>query len=238
MIPIVVIGVIAALDWVVGLFRRPTSSWTIEEERERNRYLRSRVLAIIGSEAENIATPANRQNEWSGASLAQREIILANLFAELQGIMGTSANPRLEWRNSGNLGLFFRNHTWIGMGHSSHFSLNRSILSEDLAVRAFRIIAHEVRHAYQWEAVRRPGTHRVANVTSDAWRANFNSQIRPGWPNALHIESPIEWDAYYFAGQITRNSQFRNHTVAPAPPAPLRLLEPILYRSWYVTRWW
>jgi len=204
----VVSGLIIARDWIVGLFRRPTSSWTIEQERARNRVLRAAVIAITGSEMEGIATPTARQNAWSAANNAGRRTILTNLLAELQGIMGTSLDPQITWRTSGSLGLFHHDHSWRGSGYSARLSFNESILNYAEAVRAFRIISHEVRHAYQFESGLQPGTHRVSQQTSEVWRRNHNAPVPQGtfahgFPSPAHMRSPIEFDAYFFTGQIT-----------------------------------
>ena len=69
-----------------------------------------------------------------------------------------------------------------------------------------QFVAHEARHAYQWESFNNPGRHIVSNRTMDRWRENWLHNLNDaGWPDPDHVRQPIEWDAYYFTDQITRN---------------------------------
>jgi len=136
---------------------------------------------------------------------------LTNLLAELQVIMKTSVNPQIEWdRHTGTspLGGFHSALIWTRNGYSSSISVNTHVLTYTDAVEAFRVISHELRHAYQFEAGRRPGTHVISQQTSDIWRRNHNSPVPQGvfvngWPSREHMRSPIEFDAYFFTGHIS-----------------------------------
>jgi hypothetical protein len=215
-----------------SVFGRPVSSWTIEEERERNIWQKAEVQRIMNLSNFNDAQ-WNRYSNDEASWKANRERILNEFLAELQIVLNTSVraeidfNPRLS-RNGQFRTSYRRPYSGIVVIRNT----------DTTRLTGLRTVAHELRHGYQRESFDNPGRHRVADETNQAWRRNWRSQVSRGYPNALHMESAIEWDAYYFAGQITRYSQFRNHTPDGAPLAPLRLLRPINYLSWYETRWW
>jgi len=145
------------------------------------------------------------------------------VLAELQAIMGTSVNPTIQWVTTGSLGGFPSNASWPGSGFSGTVRMNTSLLTESDPIRAFRVVAHELRHGYQFEAYNSPGRHIVSNRTIERWEFGWNNQVPQGaigpdgWPQPAHMRSIIEWDAHYFAGQIRRNQYGR----------------PDYYLSWY-----
>jgi len=205
------------------------SSHSIEDERRENIRQRNLVRA-------EIYCPTRNQTAWNRLNQTQRQALLTRLMAELQVIMGTSVNPQIEWFRNGD-----RANDPAGGFHSSRNSISINLdrfTTTNGRREVLHAVAHELRHAFQYESFRNPDMHIVAQQTNRAWQVNWFRMISPGWPNAWHMESAIEWDAYMFTGFIDRNRQFRNHTRPGEPLAPLRLLEPINYLSWYETRWW
>lgn len=59
-------------------------------------------------------------------------------------------------------------------------------------------ITHELRHAYQHQAVDNPENFVVTEETIDVWETNFDNYISPSTDFDLYQEQPVEVDAREF----------------------------------------
>ena len=207
------------VNWFLGLFRTPTSPYTLAQEREENWWQRGEVVRIIGSATFN-------QDAWNtgataAARLANRQQLLNQLLRELQVEMGTRIRPAIQWFNNSE------STTWgyysvdggARLGNSTRrmtansVYLNTSRITDQNRLTMLRLVAHEARHAYQWESYRNPGRHIVSNQTNSEWYHSIRNQVAQGtfangFPSEAHMRTPIEFDAYHFSGHISR-TRFR-----------------------------
>jgi len=160
------------------------SSFTFASQRETD--LRLQRLAANAVENQRIA--------WNNASnQAQRETVLTNLFNSVRSLMGIThpgVTLSLEVINGG---LF---NTETGAIRIDNRPNSISILNT---------VVHELRHAYQWEAVRY-NRHVVTDETRNAWRDNMPPNYTfPIIENGIltnagpYLSQPVEFDAIMFS---------------------------------------
>jgi len=120
------------------------------------------------------ALEAKYQSIWRNAkTVEQKQAVLTAFLAELQQMMGTSANPNINFTHTtGYAGLYSPGT------HSISVNMNhRWFNSPD----ALKVIMHEVRHAYQAEAagignIPRNHNHQVSDERARIWKDNWNAQ--------------------------------------------------------------
>jgi len=118
--------------------------------------------------------------QWRAArTVEQKQAVLTNMLAELQAIMGTNANPQIDFVRVGarEYAGLYRPGTHTIVINMNHAWFN----SPD----ALGVLMHEVRHAYQAEATGlAPGHYNPNHIVSperaqiwrDTWRAgNFDT---------------------------------------------------------------
>ena len=67
-------------------------------------------------------------------------------------------------------------------------------------------VSHELRHAYQREAIDHPTDYMVSQETIDSWQNTFDNYIDPNVDMKKYRSQDVEVDARDF--QINRNSVF------------------------------
>lgn len=90
---------------------------------------------------------------------------------------------------------------------SRQVRLNERSIQELSYEEMMEVLAHEMRHAYQHEAIRRPGDFTVSKDTVIAWQKNFSNYIDPRKEPQRYDEyrrQPVEEDAFGFSKDIAR----------------------------------
>ena len=179
----------SAIFW---MFRGLLGGITLWEQRTRDLLLQAQAANEI----------ASRRTQWSRANTdaaqAIRESVIRDLFVVVRRLMGiTHPGVRLVFR--GNEELDGRGGGFCTV--SGEISINR----ERIDIEVLQTVVHELRHAYQWEAVHY-NRHVVTNATRNAWRENMPPNythpiVESGFlSNAgAYLSQPLEFDAIMFS---------------------------------------
>jgi len=170
--------------------------------------------------------PRFSQAAWDAATPEEREKIIEEYYAEVQRIMGTNANPDIEFvdiedtidpvtgmplttygsyndqtnkitLNSKLLQNTVEDSLMFPTSNSLNFPYSSSSKDRE---NVMRTIAHETRHAYQHESVANPSKNIVSDETVKQWSANFKDYRNSEKHGLESYESqPVEYDAKKFA---------------------------------------
>ena len=189
-----------------------TTTATSDKEKAENKRQKDTVKKIIEKSKYSISA----WNKGTGtARTNNRKALLNQLIVELQKTMGTSAKAKIEWFDSSeeNFGGFYSAFSGVPIGKSGRTtSANTMYINVDRLGKypnILRYVAHELRHCYQYESFVTPGKHITTTTTNNKWKGNYpgvGTYNNKKWPDKGHVQQPVEWDAYYFAGQISKTS--------------------------------
>jgi hypothetical protein len=184
------------IDFIKDAFRRPgkwdpiepapaPKVYTLEQERAADLRMRNESLSLI----------KEYENKWRAARTEEeKRVLLSNYLADLQKIKGTSARSDINFVSLGKDEGRYN-------PHQKRISLNKDLLSKPEGIKLFKIVAHEVRHAYQNEAVKGGVNHPVSEETKQLWKNNMDFYIDPRWGGYdAYYNQPIEADAFWFSG--------------------------------------
>lgn len=187
----------AFLSWIKSIFgggkkpggKKPGAGRakpTPASEREADNRMRNEALVKL----------REYENKWRAAKTEAEKIALLNDFlAEMQKILGTSANPKVNVVPlRGANGSFQPSGMWI--------SINRDRLNAPDSIGLLKTIMHEARHAYQYEAAFRGKHPAVTDETRKQWKDNFDNYKNASTHGYdVYYNQPIERDAFWFAWQ-------------------------------------
>ncbi len=175
--------------------RRPDHNNTTTQAQElaADDQIRREIMYLLNDPRFSVA-------RWQNASVEERRQIIQEYLNEVSRIYGLQdVNLQIDWRTYeyGEDGTF----TLGSYDHSTHtVSLNEDILQGNLEdcdpLALFGTVAHELRHAYQHEAIDHPGDFMVSEETLDRWQFNFNHYIED--PYEAYRRQPVEQDARSF----------------------------------------
>ena len=171
-------------------------------ERAADLKMQEQYLALLEEERFSRAV-------WDAATEEERKALLQKFYVEVQGILGTSAEVELHF---GRLGLVdnskprSQENTYRGgqyLDSENRVEINTDMMMDsELGYQSYRLIAHELRHCYQYETTSNSWSHNVSKITREIWA---NNQLPENIKSVENGEDeyrtqPIEWDAYGFAG--------------------------------------
>lgn len=147
---------------------------------------------------------------WRTADDEGRKQILQEFLAELQKVMGTHAVPVIDFYENGEPGA----RVAYADSSTREIHLNTAYINKYNRIEILRIVAHENRHVYQFEAtsgwyysendegelIKTEVNHIVTQRTRDAWVRGFNNQVDAREDREGYRTSPHEWDALGFPG--------------------------------------
>lgn len=169
---------------------------TSEQEHACDERMREDINTLLGQDRFSEST-------WAAASVEERKEILEAFMAEVAGILGVevASSITFTWDDDSdgmlNYGAYshgsrsVRINEWI-LGH----------MSPDESYHLMTTIVHELRHAYQHNAVDHPERYQVSKETIDAWKHSFDTYAEEkakGYEAYRNIV--VERDARRFAGQ-------------------------------------
>jgi hypothetical protein len=134
---------------------------------------------------------------WDNADLDERMKILQEFYDESQKIMGTDAEPNINFEEVPNI-----NGQYSPTTNTVTIPPSR-ITASDGYIR-LKTVMHELRHCYQWESVEDPDAHIVDEDTRKAWKDNWYNYVDSNADRTGYYQQPIEWDAFNFATQYDR----------------------------------
>ena len=170
-----------------------------EQEKAADERMKADIAALLAS------NPKYSESNWKNASVDERKQILNDLLVDVQRLMGMNVvNGGIHWTNTGpssdgtiNMGAY--------QDGTRSVRINQYILENYSAAESYHLtttIVHELRHAYQHEAIRHPDQFQVTRETIDAWKESFRTYAREqakGYEAYRNII--VERDARSFAGQ-------------------------------------
>jgi len=200
------------LAWLGSLFKKqPTGqkppSYTLDQERTNTFSLQDKCF--------NYLVGDYTYSKWELHTSSKRKQLLEQLYANIQKTMSTSISG-LRWESYGSSGDIRGGYAYQGGQPSNVMTLNEDLLSDAASsYELLRTVIHEVRHAFQQEAVLGLNNHVVCKNTINAWARNLPSNAKgyisgsPGYfdntpPNRnieKYVTQAIEWDAKCFSKQ-------------------------------------
>ncbi len=161
---------------------------TQEEENAQDKYLKEQIAAIL-------AKSEYSQTSWDAADTEERKEMLNNFMNEISSIYGVTPNQTINFTNTPP------SDGTINYGSYSHGSqtvnINQYII--DNYSNSYNImtstIVHELRHAYQHQAIENPEKFIVTQETIDIWECNFDNYVSSGDDFDLYREQSVEVDA-------------------------------------------
>ena len=121
----------------------------------------------------------------------------------MEAILGVTISGNIVWDNKPpqngmiNYGAYYPG--------SNQVHINQYLLENYNSAESYHLmttITHEMRHAYQYAAVKNPDKYRVTKETVDAWKESirtYDREQKKGYEAYRNIL--IEKDARWFAGQ-------------------------------------
>ena len=147
--------------------------------------------------------PQYSKEAWKNATEDERKNILSNFIVDINEIMGTNVNRRVNFVSLKNQDGS-DNTTTRGQYSSSTNSvtINTNYLGRSDSYQIMQTMIHEMRHCYQHTAVEHPEQFMVSGETLEKWRYNFSHyKDADTYGYDSYVQQPIEWDAKNFAKQ-------------------------------------
>ncbi len=142
---------------------------------------------------------------WTFASVDERKRILQDYMTAVITIYGLQhVAAEITWANDAT--YTERSITWGYYSPDTRtVTLNERALSDDISTwdcyELIGTVSHELRHAYQHEAIENPAEFMVSEETVEAWRNNFpgyGEYISSSQDYQRYRDQPIERDARSF----------------------------------------
>jgi hypothetical protein len=152
--------------------------------------------------------PGLQEDVWNSDMSAQRlETFRLETLQRAENELADSQNrPRcvvsyFEDENHNNKGVF-------NTDDPGQIQINRSLLQENDPKAALETVAHEGRHAYQFDCIKNPDKHIEATEQIPSWKANMppeGTYISAARDFDGYWNQPIEVDARTFASSVTES---------------------------------
>lgn len=182
-------------DWITSKAPDEYSATTSEQEKAADDAMKQELWNVLQDEK---YSPEN----WDKASVEERKQILQDYMDEVVKIYGLQdVKPRIIWDPDATYKE--SSITWGYYTHSRHtVTLNEQALSDSVAswdsYELLETVSHELRHAYQHEAVDHPTDYMVSKDTIDKWDDNFDNYISSDTDYDGYRNQPVEVDARDF----------------------------------------
>ena len=186
------------IDWLFHKNIDPSFvATTSEQEVAADQEMKNRVSELLANNKDY------SQERWKNATIEERKALLQQFMHEVEGVLGISVLENINWTNTGiidgklNFGSYSHSNTTV--------SINEFVLSDPSSFDSYSLyntIVHELRHAYQHQAVDHPERFQVSKETIDSWKESFrtyNEEKNKGFQAYRNIV--VEKDARWFAGQ-------------------------------------
>ena len=189
------------IDWIRHKEPDAYDTTTREQERAADAAMKRRLWEVLQDEKYS-------PEHWDKASVEERQQILQDYVDEVIAIYGLQdVDRRIHWDN--NATYTDSSITWGYYDHDDHsITLNERALTDSVSTwdsyDLLETVSHELRHAYQHEAVDHPTDYLVTAETIAAWDYNIDNYIDPDDDYDGYRDQIIEVDARDF--QINRDS--------------------------------
>lgn len=186
-------------DW---LFRKKVDTkYTHTKDEQQEAADLEMKIAIRRLTADN-----NRYSEeyWAGASADERKVALNSYLNDVKRVMRVEVvNSNINWidREPNSEGR-------LTLGSYSDFltrvTINEYVInnwSSSGSYDLYSTVVHELRHAYQHEAISHPTKYIVSKETIDAWAESFKTYDKYAGDYNSYLNILVERDARSFADQ-------------------------------------
>lgn len=190
-------------DWLTGKQPDEYDTTTAEQEKAADQAMRKELYKVLQDEK---YSPEN----WDQASVDERKKILQDYMNEVIKIYGLKdVKPEILWDS--NATYTNQSITWGYYTDSTHgVTLNERALTDSCSTwdsyELLETIGHELRHAYQHEAISRPADFMVTKDTISKWNDNFNNYINSSTDYQGYRNQIVEQDARSF--QVKRDGNY------------------------------
>ena len=187
-------------DWVKKREPDQYEATASEQEKAADTAMRQRIWQVLQDHKYS-------QENWDASSVENRKKILQDYMDEIISIYGLkNVKTKIKWDSNAEYSA--SRITWGYYSHGSHsVTLNAQALTDSQgnwdSYDLLETVSHELRHAYQHEAVDHPTKFMVSKETIDTWKKNFDNYIDSGTNYQQYRDQPVEVDARSF--QVTRN---------------------------------
>lgn len=172
-----------------------------DEARSQEKLMDQYMQAII---ANMLKGDKYSEKTWNAASIEKRKDMLGEFIQELDYIMGTGVDTNIIYEEMTN-----KDGTVSGTrGYFSYppktVTINENYLQQSNAnsYMIMRTMIHEMRHAYQREAIAEPENFKVSQKTLKHWEDNFNNYKNvEKYGYDAYVSQSVEYDAKSFAEQ-------------------------------------
>ena len=174
----------------IGKYDRDYRDPGKEAEREADAMMSNEIYQELHSEYMN-------EDLWNKATLEERKEMINNFVRELNLIYGTNITKNVN---------FYYEEPEDGMISRGYYtdskrrvSINTYCIENNSYERVMTTVIHEMRHAYQHEAVRHPERYTVSEETVRGWEKNFRNYVDPDDNYDAYKSQPVEADANGFS---------------------------------------
>ncbi|MBS6395743.1 MAG: hypothetical protein KH452_01145 [Clostridiales bacterium] len=184
-------------DSLTGQERKLAYIATTEEQREAaDRQMQEQIMGLM-------AAGRYTEEAWAQASVEERKRMLQDYMNEAADVMGISVKEEIHFFYQEPEDRILTNGAY--MPGKEKIRLNVYPVEKLPPADSYYLmstIIHELRHAYQHEALQRPSEFQVDQETLDQWKHNFRNYVdgrKSGYDS--YRNQPLEADARTFAGQ-------------------------------------
>lgn len=189
-------------DWITKKQPDEYDTTTLEQEKAADAAMKRELWNVLQDEKYS-------QETWDKSSVDERKQILQDYMDEVIKIYGLKdVKPRIKWDSKATYAA--DSITWGYYSHGMHtVTLNEQVLTDRFdnwdSYDLLETVSHELRHAYQHEAVAHPTRYMVSKETIDIWKDNFRHYIVSDKDYDGYRAQPVEVDARDF--QIGRDDK-------------------------------
>lgn len=142
------------------------------------------------------------EERWAAASVEERKQMLEEYMNEVAEILGIDVKENINfiYQAPDSTGTLQGNYN----DSRNMVSINTYVLekSGSSSYHLFTTVVHEMRHAYQYAAIKNPTKYKVSKETINSWKESFRTyqkEYNKGYEYYRKIV--VEQDARAFAGQ-------------------------------------
>ena len=187
-------------DWIRKKSPDEYKTTSHEQEKAADAAMKKKLWKTLQNEKYS-------QDNWDKASVEERKKILQDYMNEVIIIYGLKdVNKEIRWDQ--NATYTDSSITWGYYSQRNHkVTLNEQALTDSCgnwdSYDLLETVSHELRHAYQHEAIKHPTEYMVSQETIDIWRDNFDNYIDSDDDYRGYRAQPVEVDARDF--QVNRD---------------------------------
>lgn len=163
---------------------------TQEQEQAADREMMNRISRLADKDRYS-------QETWEKATLEQKKEILQDYCDEVERILGLNIKKEIKFfdKPRNDKGMYTHGQ-YVSSKNRIEINVN------ELSYYEFTTVVHELRHAYQYEAIKHPDKYRVSQETIDSWKYNYKHYIDGNVDYPGYRAQPIEADARRFSGDV------------------------------------